>query len=404
MNNAILNTLQTLAKLLCILSLLTAFSAQADYFMLGNSNLSKNGVETFDIAPNGGSNSSYTFVFKPTQTLSYTGVEQRSPLITSSDTWFFCKTGGLRMNNQFQASLYEPVMATSLKAPDTGYDLFKTSSPGLFYSMQLLSFKVSNHPEHFTINGEGDIGKTFKNIFSLDNAGSNSFGCGWLRDTKVNKVQFAVKIRFYTNNLFNPNDQTKKLEQSSDSGFIIKNPEGGQGMIVKYRLEDITVSFPTCQAATVNGTSPGLVELGSWTREEIVKGIPPEKNFTIHMRNCIGIRNIDVKLSAPQRSRDSRLLANTLRTNAATGVGVKIMGLPTTRTLTKMQLLPGDPNSVYRAAEDETSSAHFTDGTVTPQNGTTQHDLHFTAQLVHDGSPINNGEFKATGTFTLTYP
>lgn len=371
----------------------------AEYHMIGSdASDSDSTITVVPFAP--GNNSQYTFVFQPVTSLTYTGVEREFEA-SPTQAQYWCKNSG----SSYDFSIKMEQASTGLKspAPDSGNDLYATSVPGLYFSFELTGFRVDGRNEHFTINPTNVSNQWHKSIIYDGDLSYNDFGCK-LRSAPKGKVILKTRVRFYTDALFKPMGMATN---GINAVFMIRNAAGyGGTMTVRYSMMGLNVSLPTCQAALIDGKSRGSVELGSYSPATIAAGNTEEKPFTLSLRNCIGIRNIETRLTTNFRSADGQLLTNTQSgITSAQGVGVKIMGLANGVTSQPVHLLPNRPTSVYRDYEDETSNRHYIDGAITSQNGATQQDLHFTAQLVRDvGQNIMPGQFSATGVFSISYP
>ena len=105
----------------------------------------------------------------------------------------------------------------------------------------------------------------------------------------------------------------------------------------------------------------------------------------VQLKGCNNLFGTDVKITSNKTTGSSNdLLGNTLTSNAASGVGVKLLS-----GWTYSQLIP---NSSLETRYD------FNTG-----SNTTANVFSFNAQLVKDGNPMKAGEFKAAATVLMSY-
>ena len=376
-----------------------------------------------DTGPNGdvtvkfryGSGTNNLVFYKPTQ-LSPTGVSLKWAQLDSASGggFLYCNRSG---NASGTAMRIENKMVDSGKSYG-GHKLFKTSVPGLYYTLA-----ISNIWSAYTftdINPSGIyIGDATEHFFhwhaeseqvlywSCDNA--NNKNKYWA----VGGVVQTLTIEFYTDTDFNPTtNQRVTLLRTDNYLYSFKGEGVGIGinehshyLKIDFDLTDIVLTNPTCFTAALSGpsVSGSTVKMGDYSPAQIRNGATAVP-FDITLQNCIRVRNIETKLKSNKVGSVSKeLLANTLTGNdAAKGVGVLIEGLKNTKSA-QMVLKPNDATSIYKDYETEND----TTGGIFPDNGNagTSQPLHFQATLKQDGNiAIEPGDFKATSTFQVTYP
>lgn len=282
--------------------------------------------------------------------------------------------------------------------------LYKTSIQGLYYTLQIKNFAGA-----YT---------TFTNsTFFLTSdvttkVNSNSYPCG-TGGAYMGGFTLSVEIEFYTDStLILPDTGSitaapEILLAPNESGngyFTIQNEEEGGSIGISLSTNGIHISYPTC-FSILSSASGNTLDLGTYTIPEL-KNDTKEIPFSINLSSCMGIKNIEVRLSTPLvDSHNEMLLGNIYEgTNgSAAGFGVQITGESTTLS-PKMVLQPNMATSVYRDYEVETLSQFPMFYTPSYYNESTSQTLNFSAQLKPDGGAIEPGNFKATGVFSITYP
>lgn len=146
----------------------------------------------------------------------------------------------------------------------------------------------------------------------------------------------------------------------------------------------IPIIATTCRTAALSDGSSNI-ELGDYTLDDFNQSTRTQ-GVTVQLQRCNNLFGVDVKITSNNTTGSNNgLLGNTLTTNAASGVGVKLMS----GTGTSVQLIP---NSF--------AETHYSFDTGI---NTTANAIDFTAQLVKDGNPMKAGEFKAAATVLMTY-
>lgn len=352
--------------------------------------------------------------YKPTQ-LGPTGVKMYwSYLDTGPSGILYCNTsdranpGPIRIEN---------AMVYSGKDYG-GHKLFKTSVPGLYYTM-LISRVWSAYNTTTDIQSPGVyIGDTAVQEFhfSITDNDLQTRGCNkadsYNKFWAIGGVIHDITVEFYTDASFDPTlNQQVQLSSSSDYLYAFKAYSPGTRVVdhshhlyVNFTLNNVKLTLPTCFTSILTGSSVNgsTVRMGEYSSGTIKNGASPVP-FDISLQNCIRVRNIETKLvTGKVGTENTQLLGNTLTgSTAAKGVGVLIEGLATSKN-PLMTLKPNDATSIYKDYENEDDTS---DGVYPNQGSGTSQPLHFQATLKQDGNiAIESGEFKPTSTFQVTYP
>ncbi|MGE2658484.1 fimbrial-like adhesin, partial [Escherichia coli] len=299
-----------------------------------------------------------------------------------------------------------------------GHKLFKTSVPGLYYTM-LISRVWSAYNTTTDIQSPGIyIGDTSTQQFhfSITDNDLQTKGCNkansYDKFWAIGGVVHDITVEFYTDASFDPTlNQQVQLSSSSDYLYAFKAYSPGTRVVdhshhlyVNFTLNNVKLTLPTCFTSILTGSSVNgsTVRMGEYSSGTIKNGASPVP-FDISLQNCIRVRNIETKLvTGKVGTENTQLLGNTLTgSTAAKGVGVLIEGLATSKN-PLMTLKPNDATSIYKDYETEDDTS---DGVYPNQGSGTSQPLHFQATLKQDGNiAIESGEFKATSTFQVTYP
>ncbi|WP_185064435.1 fimbrial protein [Kluyvera ascorbata] len=144
----------------------------------------------------------------------------------------------------------------------------------------------------------------------------------------------------------------------------------------------IPIITTTCQAAALNDGSTNI-DLGDYMLADFNQSTRSQDVY-VQLKGCNNLFGADVKITSNKTTGSSNdLLGNTLTSNAASGVGVKLMAW------TYTQLIPNSSTETRYS---------FNTG-----SNTTADILSFNAQLVKDGNPMKAGDFKAAATVSITY-
>lgn len=292
-----------------------------------------------------------------------------------------------------------------------GVDIFKTGTPGLYFSLTLRSFGSATGTKGTpaSINIKDGI---MHNILVMTN---NNRRCpdSTAENTPnydtVGGLGFYSAITFYTDQTYTPGASTINLLQKNNFHVRIWNENPGAAvrsysLNVTYDISTVTVSEPTCitqPSASGNSVNGTAVDLGRYSPKDIINGAKTVP-FSINISNCRGLRNINVTLTSTTLGKDKTLLGNNLLMDAASGVGVAIHGMVNNYN-PQMLLIPNEATSVYNDQRNTSGDVNIYGDKETgkAQNQT----LNFQATLKQDsGQHITSGNFKANGTFTLDYP
>ncbi|MFH0476032.1 fimbrial protein [Kluyvera ascorbata] len=145
----------------------------------------------------------------------------------------------------------------------------------------------------------------------------------------------------------------------------------------------IPIITTTCQAAALSDGSTNI-DLGDYMFADFNQSTR-SKDVYVQLKGCNNLFGADVKITSNKTTGSSNdLLGNTLTSNAASGVGVKLLS-----GWSYSQLIPN--SSLETRYSFNTGS------------NTTANVFSFSAQLVKDGNPMKAGEFKAAATVLMSY-
>lgn len=310
-----------------------------------------------------------------------------------------------------QGGTMSPITLTShfvpapVAAPE-GHKLFKTNITGLYFRMHMTnvsSWKVSSDVDIYVGDSEQQSLALIPE-HTICEAPEGSY-------VSVGGFGSDIKVEFYNDNTFNPGTTgSVELLSNGPYHYELTNLSPGNGIFSKsifqkFDLTNITLSSPTCQTATLSGnsvTNGDTVSLGEYSPKEVIDGANSVP-FSINLQNCYRVTNIEVKLTTASPATSPSLLGNTLTTNNARGVGVEIKGA-TNSHFPETILEPNNISSVYKAYADTADASNGIIGTGADGTPGSQV-MNFTATLKQDGNQqIVGGDFKATATFSITYP
>lgn len=299
-----------------------------------------------------------------------------------------------------------PTQAMIAYAPAPGIGnamLYKTSIQGLYYTAYIQNFKAA-----YTDFSVSDF---YLNTNIITNVTRNTFNCP-LGDGKMGGFTMTLTIELYsdatlklpsTGNLID--DPEIFLTSNGQAIFDIKNDNAGDKVTIAASLEGLRTSFPSCYTA-VSNISGNVLNLGEYSITDLQNNKTREVPFSLLLSNCMGIRNIEVRLSSSTVDFNNvQLLGNTIAaTNqGATGAGVLITG-KANAVSSDMTLRPNNTSLPYKDYEVETLNGGQTYYTQGNNNVSTSQQLNFSATLKATGKPVQAGNFRASGTFTISYP
>nr|WP_318382929.1 fimbrial protein [uncultured Enterobacter sp.] len=259
-------------------------------------------------------------------------------------------------------------------AADGNATLYRTNIPGIYFDVKIYTdgggdfFKISGaYPDGWEIvepdhNDERWDNKTWKALVHIyqyhgDFKGNKDGATVLTPDGSFNVGQIAIGNR---------NDSNNKPVT------ISVTPSSFQIPIVNT----------TCQAATLNDGATNI-DLGDYMLSDFNVS-PTSLAFSVQLKGCNNLYAADMKFTTNTTAGpDGGLLGNTLQTNAAAGVGVKIL----------MGSVQIPPNAGTFTRYSKNTGTDVNSGDMIILN----------AQLVKDGSPMKAGDFKAVSTFVLNY-
>ncbi|MEX3021201.1 fimbrial protein [Kluyvera sp. STS39-E] len=396
-----------LLSLTMLATVMTSFSAQAIYLMLGaldGSNANNPASFSLLLMPFQSTN----MVFRTNTSLASTGVNL-PPINFDSQGGLYCKNGP-------SGTIGETLRFThNLVAGPTysGHQLYKTSHQGLYFDVNIVSVRgayTTFAPNSFYLpSGKQDI------------VGDTQWAyCGNGFNRLIGGMIFQIQVNFYTDNTFSFNEHSITAPVTfatsgvlpnapfSDAGIRLENASGDGSYWTINISSKLYISPPTCYGSVVTGTSgaPNTIDMGRYTTGQLINDNVANVPFAILLTGCMQTKFIAVKLSSSNVGiSDKSLLANKLTTEGqalASGVGVQITGQSNIISGNTL-MVPG--GAAYQDLM-QADSPSYSEATLSAiiQNGAV-HKLDFKARMKQDGEqPIVAGEFMATGTFTITYP
>lgn len=293
-----------------------------------------------------------------------------------------------------------------LKAPYVfnNHQLFKTNIQGLYFTMRMYNLwsYATSSPDDFYV---GDAAQQTLNLHST----SCPSDLGWYQ--QLGGLVSNIDIDFYNDATFDPNASGSiALLSDTTYHYSLKNLSPGGNLnthtiFQTFNMGNVTLTSPTCSSAILSGSSVSngdTVGLGEYSSQEVIDGLNGVP-FSIVLKGCYRVTNIDVKLTTGAPAVSTSLLGNSLTTDAASGVGVEIKGESNSH-YPEVVLKPNDASSIYKAYGDNPETSNGIIGSNASDSPADQ-TLNFTATLKQDGNQqIRGGDFKATGVFSITYP
>ncbi|WP_233470142.1 fimbrial protein [Enterobacter asburiae] len=256
-----------------------------------------------------------------------------------------------------------------------GNAIFETNIPGIVYEVRI----------HTVANAGNDSGGYFgANTGGYEIVSHNSSATGnW------DNFWFNAKVNIRVTDGFVGNPQkvsVLKPKAGTLGSMSIGNPTDSNNkpwtFVITENSFQIPIILPTCEVMALNGGGNN-VDLGEYFIADIKKNITRDIPFAITVNGCTSVAKFTMKMSSTALTGGTQnLLANMLNSNAASGVGVKVL------YGSMIQLVPNNANS-----------AIVLNDTSVP-NAVTQNLI---ARLEADGNTIKAGNFKATSVFTMTY-
>lgn len=285
-----------------------------------------------------------------------------------------------------------------------GHQLLKTNMQGLYFTMRMYNLwsYATTSPDDFYI---GDTNPQSLNLHST----SCPSDLGWYQT--LGGLVSNIDIDFYNDATFDP-DTSGSIALLSDTTYYyaLKNQSPGGNLnthtiFQTFNMGNVTLTSPTCTSAILSGSSVSkgdTVGLGEYSSKEVIDGVNGVP-FSIVLKGCYRVTNIEVKLTTGAPAVSTSLLGNSLTTDAASGVGVEIKGESNSH-YPEVVLKPNDASSIYKAYGDNPDTSNGIIGSNASGSPSDQ-TLNFTATLKQDGNQqIQGGDFKATGVFSITYP
>ncbi|HBH5320773.1 TPA: fimbrial protein [Escherichia coli] len=394
--------------LLLLLPLYSGCLQAADTLVVGSKDTADGGTQFQNAGPAGDGYSTTIYTTGSSQVvigrataLQYSNVKIKLNLDTAATPntgVIYCSpdgTGGpISLENHF------------LKSPYIydGHQLFKTNIQGLYFTARMYgleSYGVDSLDNFY-------IGDTNPQPLNLHTSTCPD-ASGWY--LTLGGLVSKIDIDLYNDATFDP-DASGSIALLSDAPYhySLKNQSPGGNLNSRtifqtFNMGNVTLTSPTCLSAVLTGSSVSqgdTVGLGEYSPKEVIDGVNGVP-FSITLKGCYRVTNIEVKLTTGAPALSASLLGNSLTANAASGVGVEIKGKPNSH-YPEVTLMPNDASSIYKAYGDNPDNSNGIIGSNSSGSPADQ-TLNFTATLKQDDNQqIRAGDFKATGIFSITYP
>lgn len=299
------------------------------------------------------------------------------------------KNGQTHMIAQFQTTL-TPSIKGDCSMGNDGEDMWAKTSPnvagnGLYGNASFLT-NIPGIEYEVRIETTAGSGSSF-----AQNTGDYkiiSYNDG--HEDNWDGKTFRASIYIYLKETFkgNPSKLAYLKPQAGLLGWVsLGTPADSNNQPYAFYVDETTFSIPlvlpTCSIMALGsgGTNIAMGEyfLSDFKNSNVGKDVP----FSLQVSDCTSVAKFTTKMTSTKTTGGTtKLLGNTLGSNAAAGVGVKILHDQT------IQLIPNDTNSTYILSDDNIPDSRTID---------------FIARLEKDGNTITAGEFKATAVFTTTY-
>lgn len=291
-----------------------------------------------------------------------------SPSLTSN-----CSTGNDGEVLKEKADTTSPVSASPL---DENAVLYPTNISGIYFNVKIYSSAGGGFFKNTGTTNDG------WETLEADHNDERWRGKSWSALIKI----YQDNSRFYGN-------KNKLTTLTPGGSFTLGQMAIGDRTDSNNKPWTFTISptsfqipiiATTCQATALAGAGgANNIDLGEYMLSDF-NASPKTKTFNVELTGCNNLFGIDVKITSNKTTgSDNSLLGNTLTTNAAAGVGVKLYAGSWT------QLVPNVTS--YTQYSFDTGS------------GVAASALQFQAQLVKDGNTMKAGEFKAATTITMNY-
>jgi len=257
-------------------------------------------------------------------------------------------------------------------SPSAG--LYATNIPGILYSVQIrgtgASYRIQAFMPYFYLENETTAQYTNNMESSMDGGQWYDYYIVLFQTPQFTGIPAGVT-------------SIRPASAGYIGGFRVgKEDVNNHHISLNMSTFSFPVQTPTC-TALVSSAGGGTIPLGDYSAAKVNSGATSVTKFSLNASGCTNVNMFKTRMTtnivAPG---NNMLLGNSVTSNAATGVGVKIT------TGSGSQLKPNDTNSVY---------------SVTDLNMPSSKQLQFNAQLVGDSRSISVGRFSATGTFVVNY-
>ncbi|HEY2453853.1 MAG TPA: fimbrial protein [Scandinavium sp.] len=330
-------------------------------------------------------------------------VEQDSSVI--GDGGLFCKTGGGTNQMEFR-SLLEP---SGLKAD--GKDLFATPIPGIYYSLDIIDFRGTKDGSNTTFS-PSTFPLPSTGTMTIDGTLNGGGKCNATGNTLLGGFNLHIKLTFYVDQQLDNARSGEDILPALIDAFEFKSADGSGSSITVRLQAQAKLTAPTCFATQVtseimNGSNTVVMGNDYDANELQQNNNPKAVPFHINLENCMGVKDIEVRLTSSNTDTDEVLLTNTYGQDypgAAKGVGVLIEAQALSGALSILKPNSGQPFADTMESNENVHKYYpsCNDPALCDQGN--DHMLNFNATLKSiSGQTVEPGDFQAKGTFSITY-
>lgn len=299
------------------------------------------------------------------------------------------KTGQTQLIAQFSATL-TPTITGDCSMGNDGEDLWAKTLPtltgdGLYNEASFLT-NIPGIEYRVRIETTTAIGSRFP--VSSSNYQIISYNDG--HEEQWDGKTFRANIDIFLKESFkgNPNKVAYLKPQAGLLGWMsLGTPTDSNNQPYAFYITEDTFSIPlilpTCNVMVLGSGGTNIVMgdyfISDFKNNKATKDVP----FSLDISNCTSVAKFTTKMTTTKITGGTKnLLGNNLTSNAAAGIGVKILYDKTT------QLIPNNANSSYVVSDNTIPDSKSLD---------------FIARMESDGNTLITGQFKATAVFTTTY-
>jgi type 1 fimbria pilin len=290
---------------------------------------------------------------------------------------------------QFQTTL-TPTVTGRCSVGNDGEDLWAKTATGLIgdglYSFASFQTNIPGIEYQVRIETTTGTGNMFAQ--NTDAYKIISYNDGY--ESNWDGIAFRATIELYLKETFqgNPNKVAYLRPKAGLLGWAsLGTPTDSNNQPYAFNITEdtfaIPIVLPTCSVIALGGGGTNIAMgdyfVSDFKNNNVTKDVP----FSLNVSDCTSVATFTTKMTTTKVTGGTKnLLGNSLTSNAASGIGVKILYNQNT------QLIPNNANSSYVVSDS-----------AIPESKS----LNFIARMESDGNSLATGAFKATAVFTMTY-